>query len=302
MSSIETSRAAAGRAYVTFDGHRSNDGRPYVFVTENHGKTWRSLRANLPPTAGSTRVVREDVKNANVLYLGTEFAVWVSVDRGASWTRLNNNLPTVAVHEVAIHRTSGEIVAGTHGRSLWVLDVTALRQISAETVKADAFLYRPNDVVRWHYEPRRGSSGTRRFVGQNPDYGARIYYSLGKDAGQAGLTISDIQGRTVATLEATNKAGLHVARWDLRSTTRGPQSGRSRGSSGSRPASYLVTLTVDEKEYRQPLRILADPGYPESTYSRDEHRQWESLLIEKEDDQGGPVGRGHTGPDGSRVD
>lgn len=296
VSSIEASRALAGRAYVTFDGHRSNDDLPHVFVTENYGKTWLSIRANLPETAGSARVVREDIENPDVLYLGTECAVWVSVDRGASWTRLNGNLPTVAVHEIASHRTSGEIVAGTHGRSLWVLDVTALRQISAETVKADAFLYKPNDVVRWHYQPGRGSSGTRRFVGQNPDDGAQVFYSLGKDAGQVDLTISDIEGRTIRKLEAANNAGLHVVRWDLRREARGGQSGRSRGGLSVRPGSYLVTLTVDDQPYRQSLTVLADPDYPESTFGRDEYRQWQALFREQQGEHDG--GRA----DGSRVD
>ncbi|MHC4176116.1 MAG: WD40/YVTN/BNR-like repeat-containing protein, partial [Planctomycetota bacterium] len=286
VSSLEASRAVAGRAYVTFDGHRSDDDQPYVFATENYGKTWRSIRANLPDSAGSTRVVREDVKNPNVLYLGAEFAAWVSVDRGASWTKLNGNLPTVAVHEIAIHEASGEIVAGTHGRSLWVLNVTALRQMSAESVKADVFLYKPNDVIRWHYQPSRGSSGTRRFVGQNPASGAEIFYSLGKDAGRVSMTIADIEGRTVRELEAANKAGLHAVRWDLRRAARGPQSGRSRGSSSARPGSYRVALTVDDKEYGQSFDVLADPDYPESMFGRDEYQQWETLFAEEQDAEG----------------
>ena len=109
VASIEASRFVDGRAYVVFDAHRSNDDEPYVYVTEDFGQTWKSLRANLP--TGSTRVLREDVHNPNLLYLGTEFAVWVSVDRGQKWEKLNNNLPTVAVHEIAAHPTAGEIVA-----------------------------------------------------------------------------------------------------------------------------------------------------------------------------------------------
>src|SRR5205823_3988315 len=117
---------------------------------------WQSLRTNLP--AGSTRVLREDVANTNLLYLGTEFAVYASTNRGSTWTRLNNNLPTVAVHEIAVHPTAGEIVAATHGRSLWVLDVTALRQMTADALKAKAQLYRPGPVVYWTPEPERGSA------------------------------------------------------------------------------------------------------------------------------------------------
>ncbi|MFO0807423.1 MAG: PDZ domain-containing protein [Gemmataceae bacterium] len=98
VASLEPSREVEGRCYVAFDAHRSNDDDPYVYVTEDYGQTWKSLRGNLP--MGSSRVLREDFKNPNVLYLGTEFAAWASVNRGASWAKINNNLPTVAVHDL----------------------------------------------------------------------------------------------------------------------------------------------------------------------------------------------------------
>src|SRR5206468_3084670 len=107
VATIEASRFAEGRAYIAFDAHRSDDDEPYVYATEDFGQTWKSLRANLP--VGSSRVLREDVTNPDLLYLGTEFGIWASLDRGKSWTRLNNNLPTVAVHEIAVHPTAGEI-------------------------------------------------------------------------------------------------------------------------------------------------------------------------------------------------
>ncbi len=135
VASIEASRGSDGRAYVVFDGHRSDDDTPYVFMTEDFGETWKSLRANLP--AGWTRVLREDVGNTNLLYLGTEYAVYASTNRGASWTKINNNLPTVAVHEIAVHPTAGEIVVATHGRSIWILDVTALRQMTDDCAESE---------------------------------------------------------------------------------------------------------------------------------------------------------------------
>ena len=119
VSSIEASRFATGRCYVTLDGHYYDDDAPHVYMTDDSGKTWKAIDKGLP--TGPARVIREDVSNANLLYLGTEFGVWVSLDRGETWMRLNNNLPHVAVHEIAVHPTAGEIVAGTHGRSLWIL-------------------------------------------------------------------------------------------------------------------------------------------------------------------------------------
>ncbi len=174
VASIEPSRFADGRVYVVFDAHRSDDDAPYVFVSEDFGQSWKSLRGNLP--MGSTRVLREDIENQNVLYLGTEFGVWVSIDRGGVWTKINNNLPTVAVHELAQHAENGEMVAATHGRSLWVLDVTPLRQMKTETLKAAAMLYRPATAMRWRREPTRGTpygAGNHNFIGENPPSGRK---------------------------------------------------------------------------------------------------------------------------------
>jgi photosystem II stability/assembly factor-like uncharacterized protein len=232
VATIEPSRAkgAEGRAYVVFDGHRSDDDEPYAYVTEDYGQTWKSLRANLP--TGSTRVLREDLENPDVLYLGTEFAAWASVDRGASWTKINNNLPTVAVHEFAQH-PSGEMVAATHGRSLWVVDVTPLRQIKAATLKAPATLFRPAAAVRWRTEPERGSiygSGSRHFVGANPPAGPQIYYALTAKAGKVNVKVVDYTGKTVRELTGKTEPGLHKVEW----VQRGPGRGGRQGGGGGR--------------------------------------------------------------------
>jgi photosystem II stability/assembly factor-like uncharacterized protein len=231
VASIEPSRFVEGRAYVAFDAHRSNDDEPYIFVTENYGQAWKPIRSNLP--VGSARVCREDIQNQNVLYAGTEFAAWVSANRGESWTKMNHNLPTVAVHEFAQHPTSGEMVAATHGRSLWVVDVTPLRQIKAETLKAKAHLYQPTAVVRWHSEPGRempgGGGSDRRFFGQNPPRGSPIYYSLSQKANTVSLKIQDYTGKTLREMSGVTGPGLHVMTWDL---TQGQQRRGGRGGFG----------------------------------------------------------------------
>ncbi|MCI0457857.1 MAG: PDZ domain-containing protein [Gemmataceae bacterium] len=233
VATIEPSRFVEGRTYVTFDAHRSDDDEPYVYVTEDFGQTWKSLRANLP--GGPTRVLREDIQNQNLLFAGTELAAWVSLNRGASWTKLNNNLPTVAIHELAIHPTAGEMVAATHGRSLWVLDIKPLRQMTADVLKARATLFEPNPGVRWRTEPPRGSpygSGARRFFGENPPRGTPIYYALGQKADKVSLKIVDFEGKTVRELQARTEPGLHRLTWDLtRPAPRpGGPGGRFRGT------------------------------------------------------------------------
>jgi hypothetical protein len=279
VASIEPSHHADGRCYVVFDGHRSDDDEPYVYVTEDYGQTWKSLRGNLP--SGSTRVLREDIENPNLLYLGTEFGAWASLNRGESWTQINNELPTVAVHEFAQHPTGGEVVAATHGRSLWVLDVTALRQLTPEVLKAKAYLFRPTTATHWRSEPQRGSpygNGSRHFVGKNPEPGVSLYYTLTEKADKLSLKVVDYTGRTVRQWTAPNEAlktepGLQRLGWDLQAEReRRPGEielpggfrfggGRFRRG-GMQPVAagmYRVVLTVNGQELTQSVRVEVDP-------------------------------------------
>ena len=283
VATIEASRFAEGRAYVAFDGHRSDDDRPYAYVTEDFGKSWKSITPGLPEF-GSTRTLREDLYNANLLYCGTEFALFASIDRGATWTRINNNLPTVAVHEVALHPTAGELVAATHGRSLWVLDVSALRQITPTQVRGDkAVLYAPLDAERRVPEPARGRTN-RRFVGENPPPGASLWYALPKKADKLTLKILDIDGNTIRELRAPTEAGLHRVSWDLtqsplRRAGTTPAPGAATGRTGRQtpagaagagvplgrpvaPGTYRVVLEVDGQTTSRPIRVLGDAPSP----------------------------------------
>ncbi|MEZ5967124.1 MAG: PDZ domain-containing protein [Planctomycetota bacterium] len=286
VAAIEPSRFKTERVYLTLDAHRSDDDDPYVFVSEDHGQTWRALRANLP--RGSTHALREDRVNENLLYLGTEFGFWVSFDRGASWERFHNNLPTVPVHDIAQHRSCGDIVLATHGRSLWALDVTPLRQMTKETRAAAAHLYDPADVVVWRRRHSRGTTGGSPFFGDNPDGQASIFFSLGADAGNVVLRVESAGGETLATLEAPKTAGLHRVVWDLRRPAPPqPQGGAAQGRRGGRgggaaaaggggrgrgrgfgrfrpevaPGSYRVVLEVDGEQMNQTFEVQADPNF-----------------------------------------
>lgn len=263
VTGLEASREVEGRVYLCLDGHRSDDDEPYVLVSEDYGQTWRSLRANLP--WGSTRVVREDLHNPNLLWLGTEFHLYASMDRGAHWTRLNgSDLPTVAIHEIAQHQGSGDIVLATHGRSLWRADATALRQLSAEALDESVWLLEPAEAVQWRGRARRGVTGARRFYGDNAQAVAEVYYRLEADARSARLEILDAAGELVRSLDAETGAGFHRARWDLRPTTPPAEPGR-RGRFRRRPpmvepGNYRVVLVVDGERREQGLRVSADPG------------------------------------------
>ncbi len=266
VATIEASRFAEGRAYVCFDAHRLDDDNPYLYMTDDFGQTWKPITANLP--YGSTRCLREDVVNPNLLYCGTEFALFVSLDRGGSWTKLNNNLPTVAVHEIAVHPTAGEIVAATHGRSLWILDVTALRQMVSDKIATEPTLYRPNTVTRWQPLPRHGSSG-RQFVGQNPPPGAHIYYSLPQKAAKVTLEFQDVEGKKIAEMTGPTTPGLHRVTWSTRAATARPGVLPPLVPAGT----YRVVLNVDGQTQVRGFSIEGDP-VPER-----------SLRAEEEDDE-----------------
>jgi photosystem II stability/assembly factor-like uncharacterized protein len=286
VSSIEASRVAAGRCYIVFDAHRSNDDEPYVFVTEDFGETWRSLRANLP--TGSTRVLREDLHNGDLLYLGTEFAAFASINRGVSWFKINGvaaglsqRLPTVAIHEFAQPTTADEIVAATHGRSLWVLDVTTLRQLSAEHGKDRSELFAPAAVTRWHLDLTREGmfrTGTRHFVGQNPPRGATFDFVLAKQADKLSLKVLGPDGNLVRDLNVSKskEPGMHRAQWDL---VAGPGPKDSKGKTPftpygqpAMPGVYRVVLNADGVEHTRIVRIEPDPhtGTPGSTLNKAE--------------------------------
>jgi photosystem II stability/assembly factor-like uncharacterized protein len=261
ISTVECSRFVEGRAYVVLDAHRSDDDEPYIFMTEDFGDTWKSLRANLP--SGSSRCLREDVSNPNLLFLGTEFAIYASINRGASWTKLNNNLPTVAVHEIAIHPTAGEIVAATHGRSLWILDVTALRGMATDSIKTRPTLYKPNTVIRWQQMPGRGQTG-RRFVGENPPREARIIYSLPDKAKKTTLQFFDIDNNKLNEMTGPADAGLHRVSWNLFSQNRPVPAG-----------AYRVVLKVDDVEHSQSFRVEGDPAPGRSISAEEEDEEGE---------------------------
>ena len=274
VATIEPSRFEEGRVYVVLDGHRSNDDEPYVFVSEDFGQTWKSIRANLP--WGSTRCLREDLRNQHLLYVGTEFAAWCSIDRGQTWNKMNTNLPTVAVHEFALHPESGELVIATHGRSLWVCNVSVLRQIRPEHFTDQAALYAPEPVVRWQREPSRGRTN-RRFVGQNPPSGAQIYYSLPKKAEKVSLQILDITGDVVRELRASGDPGLHRLTWDLtRAAAKRPAPPATAKPAGPVPeGAYRLVLSVDDQQLTQTISIERDPAAPAAGTPGEQEPDWQ---------------------------
>ena len=284
VSMIEPSRFDTASAWVVVDAHRLDDMRPYLYRTSDFGKTWKRLDGGLPQNV-YLHAVREDPSKRGLLFLGTERGVMFSPDDGATWKSLRLNLPTVAVHDLVVK--DDDLVVGTHGRSLWILDdLQAVREMDARVAAVDVHLFRPADAVRWR---TGGGSWAGRYARHpNPPAGAPILYFLkDKPKGELKLEILDSANRIVRTLssiapepdgsnddedleELKKKAlavepGVQRAVWDLAwegaTKIKGAKIDFGDPGQGPRavPGAYTVRLTVDGRTVTAPLRVLPDP-------------------------------------------
>ena len=217
VSRVEASHFQEGAAYVTFDGHRSDDFKPYVFKTTDFGATWTDIAGNLPG-GHSLYVVREDHKNENLLFVGSEFACFATLDGGKNWARFMSGMPTVAFHDLVIHPRDYDLVAGTHGRSIWIVDdLTPLQQLTPEVLSKDIHLFKNRTATRWQSVSIGRQQTFFKFRGENPQSGAFIHFYLRSvPEGKVALAIQDLGGKRQAALRVSPKPGLNRLRWDMR--------------------------------------------------------------------------------------
>jgi hypothetical protein len=218
VSRIEPSYESEAIFYVTFDDHRRDNYTPYVYMTRDFGKSFTSIATNLPTGhADFVHVIREDPTNPNLLYVGTDVGVYVSVNRGRSWQRFMTGFPTVPVHDLIVHPRDRELVAGTHGRSIWIVDVAPLQQFTDDVAKAASHLFAPRIAFQYGEPPiGGGSNGHKLFQVPSPTYGADLWYRVGQGTGQARLVIQDAKGDTLTTLTGPGGPGLHRLSWNFR--------------------------------------------------------------------------------------
>jgi photosystem II stability/assembly factor-like uncharacterized protein len=245
---IEASHFDAGTAYVAVDRHRDDDFSPHAFKTTDYGKTWIAIKGDLP-AKGYVHVVREDPKVKNLLYAGTELGIFASWDGGARWVSIRNNMPPVAVNDLQIHPRDNDLIVGTHGRGVWILDnITPLQQLG-EAMAADVYLFDANPATRYQIWGKDASLGQKTFTAANPPYGAAIDYYLKADAKEpVSITVADKSGKTIRTIRALQpKAGVNRAVWDLRhegATGGGPGGGGfGRGFGGAGGAAAQAART-----------------------------------------------------------
>jgi photosystem II stability/assembly factor-like uncharacterized protein len=219
-SRVAASGFDEGTAYATFDGHRSDVFKPFVYKTTDYGKTWTAIAAGIPD-GQPVYVILEDPKNKNLLFLGTEFGAFFSINAGKSWTSLQLDLPTVAVHDLIIHPRDNDLIAATHGRGIWILDdISALEGATDAALASDAFLFESSrPTTRWLRLQRGGyGRGDLFFQGENPPNGGLIhYYVKDKLNGPLTIEISDVTGQNKTTYAFDNpKPGINRLVWDLR--------------------------------------------------------------------------------------
>ena len=220
VSRIEPSHHDTATFYVAFDNHRDDDFQPYIFMTTDYGRTFKSIASNLP-TGGPdfVHVIREDPHNADLLFAGTDVGVYVSLDRGDTWQRFMHGLPTVPVHDLQIHPRDRELIAGTHGRSIWIVDIAPLEELNSDIMAAEAHLFTPKTAYEFGTRPVGGESvGQQWFGAPSAPYGAEIVYRLkeGDARSRVSVVITDVMGDTLSTIRGPGGPGIHRVQWNFR--------------------------------------------------------------------------------------
>jgi len=211
---IEASKFGKGTAYAVFDGHTKNDKNAYAYKTTDFGKTWNSIVTE--DIYGFARSFQEDLENENLLFLGTEFGLYVTVDGGLNWSKFTNNMPATAIHYLEMQPKTNDLVMGTHGRGVIILDdVSPLRQIKPEIMDQKLAFLKTNPTIMWEESTFGGTSTETQFVGANPSRAAKIVYYLSKrhTFGKMTMKVYDMDGKEVASIAPGKQKGINIVEW-----------------------------------------------------------------------------------------
>jgi photosystem II stability/assembly factor-like uncharacterized protein len=297
VTRVVASQHAEGTAYATFDGHRMGDFGIYVYATTDFGETWKDISSNLPRNNGVVNVIREHHRNPDLLFVGTEFGAYFSLDRGANWHKFKMNLPTVPVDDIVVHPRENDLIFGTHGRSIWVWDdITPLEQLNAKVIESDFTLFDTRPATSWRLWNHKASTGHKEYISPNPPNGALIHFYLKNAPAEnerVRITILDKDGRTVreitcggppptppagggpgggggfggfgalfAQQRCDAKAGINRAVWDLRAAPPVQLSQEQLQQLGFGAAAAARGPLVDPGEYTIKAAVIALPQAP----------------------------------------
>ena len=258
-------------AYVAFSGYRThNEDKTWLFVTKDLGKTWKDISGGMNNPIFD---VEEDPENADVLYLGTDYGIFVTIDQGKTWSAFSTSAPSVTIRDVAIQKRDREMAIGTYGRGIYVADIGPIKEFKPDVFQKPAHLFDIKPTIRWSRYERRGDTLGEMVKANNPPVGATIYYYLKADAQSVKLTIKDLEGNTIQDVTPSAKKGLQKHFWNLSRVAAGAAAGgrggaaAAGGGGGGRggaaggqvdPGVYKVTLTVDGKDI-DTKRMMVSP-------------------------------------------
>ncbi len=261
---IEPSHYDKNSAFVVFDGHTQSDMKPYVMKTSDAGKTWKSVINDQIPIYA--RCIKEDPKNPNLLYLGTEWGLYVSVDAGQNWAKFENNMPAVAVHYLAIHPEQNALIMATHGRGIIIIDdLTPLRAITEEAMEKELDFITVQPAVINESASFQSFPAVGEYVGDNPTTSARIVYFMNKrhTFGKMTMEVFDSEGKKIADLSPGKSKGINEVQWNY--TLAPPKTAKAKTFTFGAfagltvPAGkYNVKLTKGNKEFNQEIEIKYD--------------------------------------------
>ena len=311
VSRITASFRAPGTAYATFDAHRDGDFRPYVYRTEDFGATWTPLHGTLPDM-GVANVIVEHPDNPSTLFLGTEHAVFASTDAGASWAKMQN-LPTTHYDDMLIHPRERDLVLGTHGQGIWILDDTRpIAEWAAASGPVTVFAAPAGTIMI--YKKDTSYRAQEPWAGENPADGVEVTYRLGPGDGDATLSVRNPAGEVVRRMGVPATPGTHRVSWDLRHGLPGvqderwerwadPDLARPIGQRGPwvSPGTYTVTVEARGTSASTPVEVRGDPemSITVAMYQSRERFMLDALALSeeietfmRENDMGGGRGRG----------
>ena len=278
VSTVEASRFDEGTAYVTFDRHTFGDMKPYVYKSTDYGQAWTALPAQESGVRGFAHVIKEDTVNPNVLFLGTEFGLWISVDGGQRWAQYKGtDFPAVPVDDIAVQARESDLVLATHGRGIWIVDdISPLRTLTPEVMAKEAMLLPGRPSIQYFDTYGGWPEGDETFKGRNRPADAQItYYQKGRHIfGDLKIEIFDRDGKLVDTVAGGKHRGLNRAGWGMRvrpPTVAPAATALFEAAEGPRvlPGTYMVKLTKGDQTYTEQLNVAMDPR---AKYSLEERK------------------------------
>jgi len=268
VTTIDAGHFDQGTAYATFDLHTFGDMRPYVYKTSDFGQTWTQIVAPTSPVRGYAHVVKEDLVNRNLLFVGTELGLWISLDGGRQWAQYKGGeFPNVAVRDLAIHPRDHDLVIATHGRGIWIIDdITPLRALTPDMLAKEAAFVEARPSVQRISAGGGWVNGDAAFSGPNPtDEAVITYYQQKRHIfGDLKIEILDPAGKVLTTIPTSKRRGLNRATWSMRlKAPRVPTAASAAfgAAFGPRvlPGTYTVRMTKDKNVYTTKLEVTSDP-------------------------------------------